>query len=267
MKQYLFLVLLFSSAVSAQTGLDEMIAAEKNFAAYSVAHSTKEAFLQFIDTGAVMFEKGEPVNGFQLWTKKEKRPGVLRWRPRYAEIAASGDFGYTAGPWTFQPVTITDSIVANGYFFTVWKKNKDGVWKFILDVGTDAGPMLNETDVLKIIKEKGRNTEASLLDAENKFIRLYKTDTAKAYADFLSDKTVIAKEKTGLLNSINQWRPTPAAIPGKIEFTIQGKGIAPGGDLGYVYGNAVLNGKKETYLRIWRHELTGWKIALQMIRL
>ena len=132
-----------------QEGLDEMIAAEKAFAAYSVANNTKDAFLKFMDTSAVMFENGEPFKSYARWMKKEKRPGVLNWRPRFAEIAASGDFGYTCGPWTFQPGA-NDTVIANGYFFTVWKKNSDGLWKFILDVGTDTGPMMNEKDVFKI---------------------------------------------------------------------------------------------------------------------
>jgi hypothetical protein len=43
----------------------------KNFAAYWVTHNTKEAFLKFMDTSAVMFEKGEPVNDYQRWLKRE----------------------------------------------------------------------------------------------------------------------------------------------------------------------------------------------------
>lgn len=268
MKKYLAFSLLFvTTGASAQIGLNEMIAAEKCFAAYAVAHNTKQAFLKFIDTGAVMFNGGEPLNGYQLWMKKEKRPGVLNWRPRFAEIAASANFGYTCGPWTFQPQTLNDSIVASGYFFTVWHKTTTGDWKFIVDVGTDAGPMLMDTSVIKITKEKGKGTPKTLLEAEQKFIRLYKEDTAKAYAQFLSDKVVLAKEGSALTEKINTWRPTPAAAPGDIVFTLKGSGAASSGDLGYTYGSAEVAGKKETYLRIWRHELTGWKIAVQMVRL
>ena len=75
-----------------------MIQAEKDFAAYSVAHSTKEAFLEYIDSSSMMFDNGEPVKAIEFWNKREKKPGVLNWRPQYAEISASGDFGYTTGP-------------------------------------------------------------------------------------------------------------------------------------------------------------------------
>src|SRR6478609_3924438 len=36
--------------IQAQKGIDSLIQAEKNFAAYSVANSTKEAFLKFLDS-------------------------------------------------------------------------------------------------------------------------------------------------------------------------------------------------------------------------
>lgn len=267
MSRILLLALAFvTTQTLAQKGLDEMIAAEKSFAAYAVANSTKEAFLKFIDTSAIMFEGGMPVNGYQLWLKKEKRPGVLNWRPRYAEISASGDFGFTAGPWTFQPQSVKDSVIASGYFFTVWKKNAAGEWKFILDVGTDEGPGMPEKEVVRITTEKGRGREHTLREAEEAFMALYKEDEPGAYKNFMSGNVIIAGEKAPLKTGYINWQYSTASQPGKMAFTLLGTGIAPSGDLGYSYGTAESNGKKETWLRIWRHELTGWKIALQLIR-
>ncbi len=267
MKKILFFsLLIFTKNAFAQKGLREMINAEKHFAAYAVANSTKEAFVKFADTGAVMFSKGEPVNGYQLWVKREKSPGVLNWRPRYAEIAASGDFGYTCGPWTFHPKTIKDPVAANGLFFTVWQKNKAGDWKFILDVGTESGPMMKEISVLTPSVERKKGSLSTMLAAETEFIALHQTDTVKAYNRFLSSETIIAREGSTFSNNIYFLKPGKSTAPGQIQFMVQGSGIAPSDDLGYVYGTATFNDKKETYLRIWRHERTGWKIALQMIR-
>src|SRR5215207_9483594 len=85
---------------NAQTGIDDLIGAEKDFAAYSVAHGTKAAFLQYLDPSGIIFEKGLPVNGIQSWKEREARPGILNWHPDAAEVSRSGDFGYTTGPWT-----------------------------------------------------------------------------------------------------------------------------------------------------------------------
>jgi ketosteroid isomerase-like protein len=47
---------------------------------------------------------------------------------------------------------------------------------------------------------------------------------------------------------------------------INGSGIASSGDIGYVYGTTIIDGKTDNYLRIWRREKTGWKIAVEVLR-
>ena len=256
------ILLVVSLTSSAQKGIDEMIAAEKSFAAYAVANNTVDAFLKFMDTSAVMFENGEAVKGYERWLKKQRRPGILNWRPLYAEIAASGDFGFTCGPWTFQP-TAVDSVIRNGYFFTVWKKNDAGEWKFILDVGTDAGQLTKETTVTKLTEEKTRGVEVELKQAEENFIKLFRLDPSKAYKEFASRKVITASPQNPLAITSNH----RVAISNKPEFSFKGGGISPGADLGYAFGTVALNGKQDAYLRIWRHEPTGWKIVLQVTRL
>src|SRR5436190_24166412 len=108
MKKLFSIPILFfvcSQNIHAQKGIDGLIQAEKKFAAYSVSNSTKEAFLKFLDSAGIVFDNSKPVNGIETWNKREKRPGILNWYPQYAEIAISGDFGYTTGPWTFQPTS------------------------------------------------------------------------------------------------------------------------------------------------------------------
>jgi hypothetical protein len=61
----------------AQKNTNGLITAEKNFAAYSVANNTKDAFLKFLDSTGIVFEKNLPVNGMEAWNKKETRPGIL----------------------------------------------------------------------------------------------------------------------------------------------------------------------------------------------
>src|SRR6476660_8771620 len=104
----LSITLLLMAELKAQTGVESLVQAERNFAAFSVEQGMKDAFLHFMDSNAVVFDKGNPVNALKFWTLREKRPGILNWHPIVAEISASGDFGYTSGPWTFQPGTLKD---------------------------------------------------------------------------------------------------------------------------------------------------------------
>ena len=86
-----------------------------------------------------------------------------------------------------------------------------------------------------------------------------------AYLKYLSPQTLLnrpgsepAQLQDQLLRIINS--PTS-----KIYFTISGSGLAASGDLGYVYGSTLINGKTDNYLRIWRKEKDDWKIALEVL--
>src|SRR3982751_1383921 len=131
------LVFCFVTGVKAQK-INELIEAEKSFAAWSVTHGTRSAFLHFLDTSAIVFEKGKPVNGESFWKARENSSGILYWQPTVAEIARSGDFGYTSGPWRFKK-TPDDTVLARGRFTSIWQK-KNGEWKVLLDLGVTGTP-------------------------------------------------------------------------------------------------------------------------------
>ncbi|MER3472181.1 MAG: hypothetical protein C4330_12905 [Chitinophagaceae bacterium] len=176
MKFFVTILSLFTVLQSfAQKSIDGLINAEKSFAAYSVAHGKKDAFLAFLDSTGIVFEGGKPVNGIEVWSKREKRDGVLNWHPQFAEISLSDDLGYTSGPWTFQPKTINDSVVAQGQFNSIWRLNKSGEWKNVLDIGNNM-PTTTSMDVTKINAEKIEKTPLDLLQlqkTEEAFIKIF----------------------------------------------------------------------------------------------
>jgi len=252
-----------------QKSIDNLIQTEKNFAAYSVAHSTKEAFQQFIDSNSIMFDEGKPVKAIDYWNKREKRPGVLNWQPQYAEISISGDFGYTTGPWTFQQKTIQDSVVARGQYTTVWYINKLGEWKFLVDLGSNNSPV-NLSNEIKKIPALKRNVKAThnseMINAEKNFIKLQDQNSTAAYKKYLSGESLLNRNGTLPATTVMDKKRIIDSMTFSVEYTISGSGISPSLDMGFVYGTTVINGKTENYLRIWRHEKTGWKIALEVLR-
>jgi ketosteroid isomerase-like protein len=258
--------LCITAQLHAQKGVDGIINAEKSFAAYSVEHGTKDAFLKFLDSSAIVFEAKQPVNGIEAWTKKEKRPGILNWQPQFAEVSSSGDFGYTSGPWTFQPNTINDSIVARGQFNSVWRMNKNGEWKNILDIGNNM-PTTTPVALVKIdapkISEKPLNLMA-LQQAEEAFIKLVKKDASAAYQKYISKQSILNHNGSLPATTDVDQKQLIAATP-MVDYKISGSGIAISGDLGYVYGSSQSGDKKDSYLRVWRKEKEGWKIALEVL--
>ena len=62
---------------------------------------------------------------------------TLRWQPTFADIAKSGDLGYTTGESTTRtPDEKGQMLESHGRYVTIWKKQTDGTWKVALDIGT-----------------------------------------------------------------------------------------------------------------------------------
>lgn len=262
--------LLFVQSAIAQKGIDNLILAERNFANYSMTHSTKEAFQRVIDSNSIMFDKGKPVKAIDFWNNREKRPGLLDWHPEYSEISDSEDFGYTTGPWTYRPAA-GDSIVARGQYATVWYLDKNGNWKFLVDFGIDnTQPGSTEERILDAPKypddSKAIPHIDPLVSAENNFNKAFEKNRSKAYKAALSGESILLRN--GFLPAVTSAaRQTIIdSTPSNTIFTMNGWSVSPVKDMGYTYGTAVVNGKTENYLRIWRREKEGWKIALEVFR-
>jgi len=268
-KLFFFFALLLRYAIShSQSGIDGIINAEKKFAAYSVAHSTKDAFLKFLDSTGIVFDNGKAVNGIEVWNKREKRSGILNWHPQFAEISEAGDFGYTTGPWTFQN-NLNDSVIARGQYTTVWHISKNGEWKFLVDLGVGSTPVNNSVDVKKIDIEKNFYAGAiphvtPVLEVENKFLKQVSKDRSKAYKKYLSAESIINRNGNLPVTSSSDQNKLIELTP-SVQYKIGGWGMSKNMDMGYVYGTTVIDGKIENYLRIWRWEKKGWKIALEEI--
>jgi len=259
---------LSSPIVFCQRSVDGLVQAEKKFANTSLVVSTNEAFISFIDTAGIVFDKGKPVNGLKLYTKSERRPGILTWEPEYAEIASSNDFGYTTGPWKFYQNSPKDNPVAEGYFVTVWHLTDHNGWKFLIDFGITCSKKNKKVAVKKRsagnLRLKEENPQ-SLNQTEENFIQAYASQGAKAYESFLSSRSRI--NYAGFLPATNSEarKILLDSLPSNIHYTILGSGISPMKDLGYVYGSADINDKQDGYLRIWRREENGWKIAVEVL--
>jgi len=265
-----FLLFAFPLFSFAQRAATEVLDAEKRFAAYSVQHGTKAAFLQFADSNGLVFEQGKAVNAIATWNVREARPGVLNWYPIYGWMAASGDLGFTTGPWTFQPKANSDSIVARGQFNTVWHKTATGEWKFLLDMGIGKTPDFAAATFpfsnKKIAFTPG--TLDDLLKAEELFSQrtgnvLHRKD---GYTAAVSREAFLLNRNNQLpVTTINDMGTLLTSMPQSIAYKAEGSGIAKSGDLGYVYGTTTINGKADNYLRIWRREGKAWKLVLEVL--
>src|SRR6185437_12160022 len=115
------------------TSTQEIINADLAFSDMCRQVGMKKAFLQYIDNeGTLLRPDHFPIIGadaINYISQLSDTAYTLSWRPSNAEIAASGDLGYTFGIFKLQLPDTTFS----GTYVNIWKKEKDGECKFVLN--------------------------------------------------------------------------------------------------------------------------------------
>jgi len=141
----LLLLSLFVSVSFAQVNVEEEKEAIKQtdieFSNLSVKDGFHKAFLAYVaDDGVLLRPNSYPVKGRkaieELYAKSSDSSFTLTWKPLFADVASSGDMGYTYGTWEATAKT-NDAKPSCGTYTTFWRKDKNGKWKFVLDTGND----------------------------------------------------------------------------------------------------------------------------------
>jgi len=112
---------------------------DQEFSEMSVAKGMKQAFIEYIDSNGVLLRPGHlPIVGasaIDFLIQQNDTGYTMNWQPQNAFVSQSADLGYTYGVYALQPTTI-DTIIY-GTYVSIWKKQNDGKWKFVLDTGTE----------------------------------------------------------------------------------------------------------------------------------
>ena len=132
-------LLLFSGALLAAKE-DALIAADYEFGRVTAAQGAV-GFVSFFDEGGTILPKGgDPVVGKDrlrpVFEKIWSTPGYsLEWTPLKAVLARGGDLGYTYGTYVRKFQRDGQTQTETGKYVTIWKKQRDGKWKVVLDMG------------------------------------------------------------------------------------------------------------------------------------
>lgn len=147
MKPLVASLLLTVAALGARaTPVDEVLATDRAFAAMAQAKGARAAFTEYADAEAIMFRPGVgPVKGRESIGRVFEEPAAATpaWAPEAAEVAASGDLAYSWGWYVWTPVAdgpLAGKPPATGYYVSIWKKQDDGRWKWVVDLGVPAPP-------------------------------------------------------------------------------------------------------------------------------
>ncbi len=106
-----------------------LLAAFQHFAAPDVA---------FIDTDPRKFRGPDAVRR----RMGEDQPGVkLTWSASFTDVSDDGTLGYHYGRYeSRRPGPDGHEIVRGGFFLTIWKRQSDGSWRYVMDNGAPDRP-------------------------------------------------------------------------------------------------------------------------------
>jgi len=148
MKRLTIALLLFVSALALPSftqektpkGADLLRKLEADFAK-AVAEHGHDAFVSYFAEDGVELEDGGGIKTKDDMRKESAWPPdfSLTWAPVKAEMAASGDLGYTYGKYELKSKDKDGKFVTHyGKYASIWKKQKDGSWKVVLDMGNSS---------------------------------------------------------------------------------------------------------------------------------
>jgi ketosteroid isomerase-like protein len=117
----------------------ELMDVDRAFSKMSEEQGMKNAFLEYIDSNGVLLRPNNlPIAGadaIDYLIRQNDSGYILKWEPRNGGVAKSGELGYTYGIYALKP-SQKDTIIY-GTYVSIWKKEKNGKWKYVLDTGNE----------------------------------------------------------------------------------------------------------------------------------
>jgi ketosteroid isomerase-like protein len=276
-------VALAAAGVQAGAGsMDSLVQAERAFARTSVQTSQREAFLaNFADDG-VWFSPGPENTKDAL--RKQPAPAspparTLDWEPTTGDVAASGDLGYTTGPYVSTP-RAPDAPPRTGWFFSVWRWRGDVRWKVAADFGIEcpaSGPLrpnaFKRAEVRAVQPKAKAGPKVSADEvraAEAAFAALAgERGLQAAYGEWSTKDVLVYRQGSRPLDGrVAVLSVTPSA-PLRLTLQLSHAEASQAGDLGFTYGaytEAAERGEPKSgyYLHVWKRLADGWKLAVDV---
>lgn len=253
-----------------------MVATERAFAKLGFERGIRESFIKYFAHECIVFaphpvkyraelEKSEP----------EKFPlaVTVNWAPAWGDISAAGDMGWNTGPVVYEDTGEKKRPTRHVIFFSVWKKQTDGSWLVVLDVGTGLPSAAAPMNVpYASVSEK--LTKPKKVNAKDELAKMIAADREMLAAT----GNVSATWNNWLAENARIHRPRALPVVGKDAVTAwlaaqnypyKGENafgdIAASGDLGYTYGSAESGTDKGYYARVWKRDSKGnWKAVVDI---
>lgn len=278
--------LIAASPAAAQTpDAAAVVAAERAFAADAPSMGIAGSFNKWSTPDAILIGGGQVLRIGEAYPDGP-RPAdepLLEWWPNFAGISQAGDMGFTTGG-------VQLGGRRTGHYFTVWKRQPDGSWKWVYDGGSGAsaadvpGPetepvILPVTSEVLVIADGRLSDGGSALpswamnevrEQEAALAALAATDQKAAHLAVMANNGRLyvaprppAIGREAFAEALSDW-------PATFRFgATEGGGASDSADLVWTYGPASWDrdgqARRGHYVRMWQRQPAGWKIVLAQL--
>jgi ketosteroid isomerase-like protein len=245
---------------------DPVIAAERAFAARASEIGWIPAFCEATaDDGQLVGRAGLVRSKERMCALSDDGERNLYWAPSFAGIASSGDLGFTTGPVSFDAAR-TPAM----QYFTVWRRQADGSWKWIYDGGpgpvAEAGPF---SDTVQVLPTAAGGVGSAALAAQQVTDLELGAGATGALSDYLAADAHVYRQ--GQVRAIGG-----AAAQAAMEFPTDNVATRPlrteasrAGDMVFTLGEARWeepDGSKQGFFaRIWQYSDGGWRVVYDQL--
>lgn len=254
-----------------------LLMADRTAARLSETKGPHAALLSVVDRNSTFFTPA-PVDALEYLNNRPNIPDVMTWRPTFAAISKSMEWGVTTGTLSFQRI---GAIKRYGEYLTVWRRDRKGNWKINLRAQVEHKGGNNEPDMRYVepddkdytrfkTKERIAQRKEIVMNNDQLLSTVLKTDAAIAYGEFLAeDARLYFPWKTPVIGK--------AAILDFVkeqDLAVQAKSLVANrsysGELAYSYGEASVATASETlkcnYVRIWQLQPDfQWRVIVEML--
>ena len=284
MKKYLYalicLVIVYTNNAQIKNpNLNVLIATEYAFVSAAAEVGTRDAFLKFIADDGIIF-RPNAVNGKTYLSNAPKRPGLLIWFPIFAGISRDGDMGFTTGPADFKKDQ-DSSAIWFGNFSTVWQRQSNGEFRFVIDMGSSNNKPTEQYVPLKYemtssnssaLRKGMKRIKADELFNNDKELTMIisKMGVALTYKKFITEESRLLRDELYPIIGITAITDHLTINSGVYTFNPIGGKISSSKDLGFTYGELTIsnadknNNGNYNYMHIWKKEGKRWIIIIDV---
>lgn len=122
-----------------QKVINDIIAIEKQFMDDLKTNGVEYAFYKYAAPDAVIKRENDSLIMGNLaiknfYSNPVYKDAIAEWRPDYVDVSNDGSMAYTYGKYKWSMKDNSGKLsIYEGVFHTVWKRMKDGSWKYVWD--------------------------------------------------------------------------------------------------------------------------------------